>query len=174
MDSSMLLTSSETCSLRLEAVRQSGVAGWVAVLAVVIVSLLRLMYVNILKQKKGYTSSRKAFSASRRFFSLRRYHIHCPIFSDSTSPALVRTFIWWEMVGCERSTLASMSHAHIPTDFSMEQQPFSFKSERMRRRVGSAMADKTVLSSVSIDSNQYTNGIDGCQYISVTRSVGRI
>src|SRR3954454_21262423 len=82
--------------------------------------------------------------------------------------------MWWEMVGCDRSTLASMSQAHMPTDFSIEQQPFSFSRERMRRRVGSAIAERTVFNSVAIDSHQYTDYIDGCQYISVTRSVGRI
>jgi hypothetical protein len=40
MDASMFFTSSETCSFRLEEVKRSGVAGWVAVSAVVIVNLL--------------------------------------------------------------------------------------------------------------------------------------
>src|SRR5882762_5365679 len=126
-----------------------------------------LLYIDVAQyasQEKGHTSSRRALRASRRFFSLRRFHIHCPIFSDSTSPDLVRIFMWWETVGCESSTFASMSQAHIPTDLSMEQHPFSFSRERIRLRVGSAMAESTVLSSVLIDSHQCTLGIDGCQY----------
>src|SRR3954462_3365869 len=82
------------------------------------------------------------------------------------------------MVGCDRSTLASMSQAHMPTDFSIEQQPFSFSRERMRRRVGSAIAERTVFNSVSIDSHQYTDYIDSCQYKisrgSAGRALGRI
>src|SRR3954469_25439657 len=82
------------------------------------------------------------------------------------------------MVGCDRSTLASMSQAHMPTDFSIEQQPFSFSRERMRRRVGSAIAERTVFNSVAIGSHQCTDYIDGCQYKisrgSAGRALGRI
>src|SRR3954468_8754683 len=160
----MFFTSRETCSLRLDPLTASGVAGWVAVWAVVISSPLYIDVHQYLDAKKVQTSSRRAFNASRRFFSLRRYHIHCPIFSASTKPALVRIFMWCETVGCDKSTLASMSQAHMPLAFSIEQQPFSFNSVRMRLRVGSAIADSAVFSSIAIDSHQYTLRIDECQY----------
>ena len=95
----------------------------------------------------SYSFPRKIFATPRIAFSLRRYHRHCPFLVASTSPALVKIAIWWEIVGCESCTRSSISPAHKDCPVATLLCPAArasaspcFNACKILRRVGSAMA----------------------------------
>ena len=107
-------------------------------------------------KRRAYSFPRNILTTCRSAFSFRRYHRHCPCLLASTSPALVKIDIWWEMVGCDRRIFSSISPPHRQPGgafrgallFASDALP-SFNVCRMRRRVGSAMAWRTRSSDTS-------------------------